>query len=405
MNISGELTMFCMGGPRFFENNVALENSPLWSKRNLTFDVHHRHVFRDCKYVHGSPLFRLHYEFPTNPSFKGHVVNDPDNWWAIQNRDEDLFEDLDDFGYIATQLTHLPKCIGYDWGNVLSYLPIYDLNISNEANYHQKRMGLTSRSVHANLLRQVKTLPFKFRTDDVAVAQRDCLNDPSVYVVNRKSLLVNKPHIFYNDDSSNVHCLPLQRNSLKWSKGFLGDCMTHLSSFRYEEPVRSVTLDADRAKISIFEDNGKYHSRPPYATYDSSESHLWEQGYGFYFHTNSKLQGKAAWYLDKMCADQDPPTLHTLKAVRSSKRIAWQSGVEGVTWNDVITHDWTNKDNLRIVMKGGQTLSLKGVLGVCHDVEPDANKVYHVATRLCSNRSAATSERMSIDNNQTTRVK
>ena len=49
-------------------------------------------------------------------------------------------------------------------------------------------------------------------------------------------------------------------------------------------------------------------------------------------------------------------------------------------------------------MKGGQTLSLKGVLGLCHDVEPGANEVYHVATRLCSNRSAATSERMSIDN-------
>ena len=326
MDISGELTMFCMGGPRSFENNVTLENSPLWSERNLAFDVD---VFRDCKYVYGLPLFRFHYEFPTNPSLKGHVVNDPDNWWAIQNHDKDLFEDPDDFGYVATHLTHLPKCIGYDWGNVLSYLLIYDLNISNEVNYHRKQMGLASRSVHANLLRQVKTLLFKFRTDDVAVAQRDCLNDPSVYVVNRKSLLVNKPHIFYNDDLSNVHCLPLQRNSLKWSEGFLGDCMTYLSLCQNEEPVRSVTSDADWAKISIFEDNKKYHSRPPYAMYDSSKSCSWEQGYGFCFYTNSELQGKAAWCLDKMCADRDLPTIHTLKAVRSSKRIAWQSGFEG----------------------------------------------------------------------------
>ena len=36
--------------------------------------------------MYGSPLFRVHYEFPTNPSLKGSAVNDPMlNWWDIEN--------------------------------------------------------------------------------------------------------------------------------------------------------------------------------------------------------------------------------------------------------------------------------------------------------------------------------
>ena len=79
------------------------------------------------------------------------------------------------------------------------------------------------------------------------------LHDPSVYIINRKSLLVNKPHVYYNEDSSNVHCAPLSTNVLKWSEGFLGDCMTIEPVCRYEEPIRNVVLNADYPKISIVE--------------------------------------------------------------------------------------------------------------------------------------------------------
>ena len=92
-------------------------------------------MFRDCKYVYGSPLFRHHYEFPTNPLLKGDMVNDPINWWDINDRDSGIFEDADEYGYVSTQLTHLPKCI-YDIGNILSYLPIYDLNVPKEVLYN-----------------------------------------------------------------------------------------------------------------------------------------------------------------------------------------------------------------------------------------------------------------------------
>ena len=171
IDISGELMTFSIGGPRHFDNNLPLENSPLWEGKNLAHYIHHHDMFRDCKYVYGSPLFRYHCEFPTNPSLKGDVVNNPDNWWEIDNRDSDIFEDADDYGYVAMQLTHLPKCIGYDVGNVLSYLPIYDLNIPHDLQYARKRFELTPHVVFGNFLHQSHSLPFKYRTDQVAVPQ------------------------------------------------------------------------------------------------------------------------------------------------------------------------------------------------------------------------------------------
>ena len=97
----------------------------------------------------------------------------------------------------------------------------------------------------------------------MALAQRDCLNDPSIYVVNRKSLLGNKSQVFYNDDSLNLLCAPLCTNSLKWSESFLGDSMMYDFRCKYEEPQRSITIDFDWPKISIFDiGNGKYSFSP-----------------------------------------------------------------------------------------------------------------------------------------------
>ena len=74
---------------------------------------------------------------------------------------------------------------------------------------------------------ETKHKQFKGRSNSVAVTQRDFLNDPSIYVVYRKSLCTNKLQIFYNDDSLNVMCAALTTNSLKWSEGFLGDAMMY----------------------------------------------------------------------------------------------------------------------------------------------------------------------------------
>ena len=89
-----------------------------------------------------------------------------------------------------------------------------------------------------------------------------------MYVVNRKSLLVNKPHVFYNKESLDVHCGPLVNNVLKWSEGFLGNCMSIDPVCHYEEPIRNVILDADYPKISIFEYNGIVYDSVTYSTFE-----------------------------------------------------------------------------------------------------------------------------------------
>ena len=59
-----------------------------------------------------------------NPSLK-EINNEYEPWWDIEDHESDLFEDADEYGYMATQLTHLLRFASYDAGNMLSYSP-YD---------------------------------------------------------------------------------------------------------------------------------------------------------------------------------------------------------------------------------------------------------------------------------------
>ena len=78
---------------------------------------------------------------------------------------------------------------------------------------------------------------YKLRTDMSAIVQREPLNESSVYVVNRRSLIVNKPQVFYNDDSSLVYSAALATNALKWMESVLGDCSRVFSSGELFEPI------------------------------------------------------------------------------------------------------------------------------------------------------------------------
>ena len=73
-----------------------------------------------------------------------------------------------------------------------------------------------------------------------------------MYVVNRKSLMVNKTQVNYNDDSSSVLCAPLSVNTLKWSESFMGDAMMYDLWCKYEEPLRRIAFDFNCPKISLF---------------------------------------------------------------------------------------------------------------------------------------------------------
>ena len=156
-SISGELMTFCVGGPRYFQNNTLLENSPLWTCLNPANDIHDTDIFRDTKYTYGSPLFRQHYEHPTNPSLNG--VDDDEAWCDIDNRENYCFQDANDFGYVATQLSHLPRLMDYDFGNVLTYRSVSD-NEEGARLYDLCRPSLSNTSVMKKLFHETSELPF-----------------------------------------------------------------------------------------------------------------------------------------------------------------------------------------------------------------------------------------------------
>ena len=68
---------------------------------------------------------------------------------------------------MATQLTHLPKMLGYDIGNILTYSPLYDARPNKNLDYFHKRERLTPLAVVSSFLEQSRALPFKYRTDEV----------------------------------------------------------------------------------------------------------------------------------------------------------------------------------------------------------------------------------------------
>ena len=257
MSASGELMTFSVGGPRSFKNNVMVESFYEWNGENLANNQHLIEVYHNSLRVYGSPLFRMHYEHPTNPRMR----RDPfgGEWWLC-NHQSDPFRDADDNSYVATQLSHLPKMLGCDPGNLLSYLPLYDVNGQEICS----KSNITSRNMHEHFFYETKHKRFKDRLNSVALAQRDFLNNPSIYVVNRKSLCTNKLQIFYNDDSLNLMFASLMTNSLKWSEGFLGDAMMYDFCCKCEEPLRSIAMDFNFPKIAIFDlGRGHYSFSPP----------------------------------------------------------------------------------------------------------------------------------------------
>ena len=71
--------------------------------------------------------------------------------------------------------------------------------------------------------------------------------------------MVNKNHVFYNDDSSSVYTPSLATNALKWTESMLGDCSEVFSSSEGLEAIRTLALDVDKVKMIIFgrSDNGE----------------------------------------------------------------------------------------------------------------------------------------------------
>ena len=233
MNMSRELTTFAVGGPRFSRNGILTSDTT-----NNRLVIGHG-VVHDCWHVALAPLFHYHYELPTNPSVK---YIDQHMAWLVQLRNqvlrmEDPFQDADEYGYVTSQLTHLSKLVAFDPGNMLTY--------------GEDSTRLSEENVNRTFMSDLK-LEFRQRSDMSAVVQREPLNESSMYVVNRRSLLTNKPQVFYNDDSNIVYSTPLATNALKWTESVLGDCSEIFSSGELFEPIRTLALDFDKVKLCVF---------------------------------------------------------------------------------------------------------------------------------------------------------
>ena len=47
------------------------------------------------------------------------------DWRYVDDQYLDISQDANFYGYVATQLTHLPRLLGYDPCKLLSYIPLY----------------------------------------------------------------------------------------------------------------------------------------------------------------------------------------------------------------------------------------------------------------------------------------
>ena len=125
-----EFITFSIGGPRFFENNTVVESFDEWSQENLATSEHLIEIYRDCSGVYGSPLFRTHYDHPTNPRILGEDELVNGDWQEGCDRHSNPFQDANHHGHVSTQLSHLPTKMGYD--NLLTYLPLYGSKTSTK---------------------------------------------------------------------------------------------------------------------------------------------------------------------------------------------------------------------------------------------------------------------------------
>ena len=166
----------------------------------------------------------------------------------------------------------------------------------------------------------------------------------------------------------------------------MGDCVNFHAVCKYKEPIRSVALDVDWAKLSLFSNGGKYYWRPliPSRSPDG-------MGYEYHFSKDSQVPGMVNWCLNNTCV-MSIPQLNDINHVESLMLSKWKWGNENVMWTDVMEKEWQSENNIKMVMKSGQVLSLDGILGICRGVEVNNSSRHLVISCLSNNRCARCTE-------------
>ena len=108
------------------------------------------------------------------------------------------------------------------------------------------------------------------------------------------------------------------------------------------------------------------------------------------------LRGRMKWCIDNICIGEVPNPEYNMGTTTTLLRQAWKDGNEDATWSDVMTWEWKTVANCMMTMRGGQVLSLNGLLGACHEMAPSERDRHSLVSRMCANCDVARS--ITIDN-------
>ena len=213
---------------------------------------------------------------------------------------------------------------------------------------------ITESRVYKSFFYETAHRSFRCRSDSVALAQRDCINNPSVYIVNRKSLMVNKTQVNYNDDGSNVLCAPLSVNTLKWSEPFMGDAMMYDLWCKYEEPLRRIASDFDCPKVSLFRVASNDYSFSPPSNTDHICGHRIE--FRDYDATSILMKMKDL-----------PKRLDTCQYVerRATDWANDTNDASGILWSHIISDIWSSNSCNLMRNENDEIISFDGLFGSC----------------------------------------
>ena len=246
---------------------------------------------------------------------------------------------------------------------------------------------LLSVRVYSNDLHKIQK-PYEEHSLSMKVIQRDPLNDPSIYVINRKSLLRNKVQVNYNDNQPLHLCSAFSINCFKCSESFLGDMM-HYYHLRDEhtKPLRNVALDIDKPQVMLFDlGNSKYtfsstmmhHNIPDSESTMSVDCLKW---------ASSIIRGKQKIYINNLSlATSYSPLRVPLVTLSSSlsndtfttmyggsdnehRAKSWSSHhvndkAHLPTWEDVIYPLWVDSD-YKAETRGGEMILMHGIYWAC----------------------------------------
>ena len=173
--------------------------------------------------------------------------------------------------------------------------------------------------------------------------------------------------------------------------------MMYDSRCKYEEPVRSITLDFDWPKMSIFDlGNGDYLFSPPtrvprrvlsFSPSDVTSFASEEQLSSIDHDLNSLddkvkglLCGKKKIRLNGLCLKELPSSCDSLMDTLlpmtfPSRAYSWANNANsGINWSDVISEIWQSNSECMMENKNGEVISLNGLFCTCFGIQPNVSR-------------------------------